>query len=97
MSNSKEFENHGIFHGDFQRTNHHSEGHPGASRTEEGSVLEFVADETGNIFLRPRADDGTNRVFGALKEFAPREPISVGEMKAVVKARAARKVRGKTR
>ncbi len=64
---------------------------------EEGSVLEFVADETGNIFLRPRADDGTDRVFGALREFAPRQPITVDEMKAVVKARAARKVRGKTR
>ncbi len=63
----------------------------------EGSVLEFVADETGKIFLRPREDDGTDRVFGALREFAPRQPITVDEMKAVVKARAARKVRGKTR
>ena len=64
---------------------------------EEGSVIDFVADETGKIVLRPRADDGTDRVYGALKEFAPKQAITVDEMKAVVEARAARKVRGKTR
>ncbi len=62
----------------------------------EGSVLEFVVDETGKVFVRPRAADGTDRVFGALREFAPSEPVSVDEMKALVRARAARKARGKT-
>ena len=28
----------------------------------EGSVLEFVVDEAGNVFVRPCADDGTGRV-----------------------------------
>jgi antitoxin PrlF len=64
---------------------------------EEGSVLEFIVDESGQVFLRPRADDGMDRVFGALREFAPKRPVTVDEMKAVVKARAARKARGGTR
>ena len=63
----------------------------------EGSVLEFVVDEAGKVFVRPRADDGTDRVFGALREFTRSEPVSVDEMKAIVRARAARKARGKKR
>lgn len=62
----------------------------------EGSVLEFVVDEVGQVLLRPRAEDGTDGVYGALRDFAPKRPISVDEMKAVIKARAARKARGKT-
>ena len=64
---------------------------------EEGSVLEFIVDEAGRVILRPRADDGLDRAFGALREFAPKRPVSVEEMKSAVKARAARKGRGKKR
>lgn len=60
----------------------------------EGSVLEFIVDEDGRILLRPRADDGLDRIFGALRDFAPKRPISVEKMKAAVRARAARKARG---
>lgn len=63
----------------------------------EGTVLEFVVEEDGKIVLRPKNDGGSDRVFGMLREFAPERPVSVEEMKRVVRERATKKAKAKKR
>ena len=55
----------------------------------EGDTLEFTLDERGRIVVRPQnRDEG---MCGVLRDFAPPEPVTVEEMKGVVRQRAARK------
>lgn len=58
-------------------------------RLGEGDILEFVVDETGRILLQPHT--GIAQIGGLLREFARPQPVTVEEMKAAVRARAARK------
>jgi antitoxin PrlF len=61
---------------------------------EEGDVLDFVVDEDGGIAVRPRGRPGG--AGGALRDLAPRRPVSVDEMKRAVRRRAGAKRRGKS-
>ena len=62
----------------------------------EVSVLEFIVGEAGQVVLRPGTRNEADPVYGCLREFAPKKPVSVKEMKVIVKARAAGETRGKT-
>ena len=56
----------------------------------EGDRLEFSIDDSGRIVAR-RAPRRTG-VGGVLREFAPRQPVTVDEMNEAVRRRAAGKV-----
>jgi len=64
-------------------------------RLAEGDVLEFLVDEAGQILLRPHI--GIGQISGLLRDFAPEKPVTVEQMKAAVRARAARKATVRTR
>ncbi|MGB5879222.1 MAG: AbrB/MazE/SpoVT family DNA-binding domain-containing protein [Thermoanaerobaculia bacterium] len=61
----------------------------------KGDTLEFIIEDGRRIVVRPGERD--RGVCGVLRDFAPSEPISVSEMEAAVRRRAARKTSSRTR
>ena len=50
----------------------------------QGDVLEFVIGDQGDVRLRKLA----GRDLGVLRDYAPKEPVTVEEMKRAVRRRA---------
>lgn len=57
----------------------------------EGDKLEFKVEERERLVVRPRRTN--DKVLGALRDFAPDEPVTVEEMNKAVRRRAAAKDR----
>ncbi len=60
-----------------------------------GDLLQFAVDSSGQVVIRSGRAMGD--IFGLLKDFAPARPVTTDEMRAGVRARAARKYRSTTR